>query len=86
MSSIVKAALILSAAIVVAASALGGIYTTTPAGAAYFVFVVNKWTGKATLCSAAGCRRLGPQPQPSPSASPSETWGQGDPIYTESAK
>ena len=90
MSNIVKAALILSAGIVFGAFALGGVYTTTPAGDAYFVFLVNRWTGQATLCAANGCRPIGkespPTPVPAPTPSANMDWGNEARLYTEPAK
>ena len=88
MSNIVKAALILSVGIVIGGFALGGLYTTTPAGGAYFVFVVNRWTGQATFCAASGCRPIVKESPSAPAPTPSSSmdWGNEAQLYTEPAK
>ncbi len=56
MSSIVKAALILSAAVLIGCFLAGGIYTTGRLATGPGIFVVNRFTGAVTICGAGFCR------------------------------
>jgi hypothetical protein len=56
MSSIVKAALILSAAIIVGCFVFRGVYSTGRLAAGTGVFVINRFTGAVTLCGGGFCR------------------------------
>ncbi len=81
MSSIVKAALILSAAIMAGCFIIGGIYTTAHAGGGYMIFVVNKFTGDVRFCAAGTCRYQS-QAGVSDAANASTNWGKDDPVVT----